>query len=119
MSLGQYCKHKSRCYLPSTHGLTTLSAESSAGEERVTPFAVETGPESVSSSSAAADMERQPPSTDQRAVSTIQHDEMEDVHNESKRAKIIGGMEVCVLDDGYDEWPDEPGLLLENQEGSE
>ena len=74
---------------------------------------------SVSSSSAAADMERQPPSTDQRAVSTIQHDEMEDVHNESKRAKIIGGMEVCVLDDGYDEWPDEPGLLLENQEGSE
>ena len=26
---------------------------------------------------------------------------------------------MCVLDDGYDEWLDEPGLLLENQEGSE
>ena len=28
-------------------------------------------------------------------------------------------MDVCVLDDGYDEWLDEPGPLLENQEGSE
>ena len=39
-------------------------------------------------------------------------------HSESKRARTTGGKEVCVLDDIYDEWLDEPGQLLEDQEDS-
>ena len=69
------------------------------------------------SSSAAADMEKQLPATDKRVVGTVEDSEMEYVHSESKRAKTIGGMEVCVLDDYCDEWFDEPGQLLE--EGDE
>ena len=57
--------------------------------------------------------------TDKRVVDEVEDSEMEDVHKESQRAKTIGGMEVCVLDDGYDEWHDERGLLLEDQEGTE
>ena len=73
-------------------------------EERVTPVAMDTGPEHASSSSTAADMEMQLPRTDKRAVGKVEDSEMDDVRNESKRAKTVGGMEVCVLDDNCDEW---------------
>ena len=72
-------------------------------EERVTPVAVDTGPEPASSSPAAADMETQLPATDKRAVGTVDGSGMEDGRKESKRARTIGGVEVCVLDDNYDE----------------
>ena len=72
-------------------------------EERVTPVVMDTGPEPASSSPAAADMEIQLPATDKRAVGTVEGSGMEDGPEESKRAKTIGGMEVCVLDDNHDE----------------
>ena len=43
---------------------------------------------------------------------------MEDGNKESKRARTIGGVEVCVLDANRGEWLDEPGVLLEDQGGS-
>ena len=49
----------------------------------------------------------------------VEDSEMEDSHNESKRARTIGGMEACVLDDRCEEWLDEPVQMLEDQEGSE
>ena len=75
-------------------------------EERVTPVAP------------AADMEIQLPTTDKRAVGTVEDSGMEDSHKESKRTRTTGGMEVCVLDDKCDEWLDELGQMLEDQEGS-
>ena len=89
MSLGQCCIQKSRCYLPSTHGLLPSKVQENP-EERVTPVAMYTGPEPASSSSAAADTEMQLPAPDKRAVGTVDEREMEEVHNESKRAKTIG-----------------------------
>ena len=44
---------------------------------------------------------------------------MEDGQKESKRARTVGGMEVCVLDDKGDEWLDQPRHMLEDQENSE
>ena len=48
-------------------------------------------------------MEIQLPATDKRAVGTVDDIEMEDGLGESTRARTIGGVEVCVLDDNYDE----------------
>ena len=80
---------------------------------------MDTGPEPANSWSAAADMATQLSATDKRAVGKVEDSEMEDSHNESKRARTIGGMEACVLDDRCEEWLDEPGQMLEDQEGSE
>ena len=54
----------------------------------------------------------------QRAVGRVEDSETKDRHNESKRARTTGGMEVCVPDDNCDEWLEEPGQMLEDQEGS-
>ena len=62
-----------------------------------------TGPEPASSSSAVAVTETQLPTTDMRAVRTVDDSEIENGNTDSKRARTIGGMEVCVLDDQCDE----------------
>ena len=72
-------------------------------EERVTPVDMDAGPEPASSSPAPADMEIQLPAKDKRAIWTVDGSGREDGRKESKRARTIGGMEVCVLDDNYDE----------------
>ena len=53
---------------------------------------MDTGPELASSSSAAADKEIQLTATDERAVGKVEDSEMDDGHNEAKRARTIGGM---------------------------
>ena len=76
------------------------------------------GPKAASSSSALRQtMEIELPTTDIGAVGTVDDSEMEDGHTENKRGKTVGEMEVCALDDKYDEWLDDFGQMLEDQGG--
>ena len=105
--------------MQSAHGVAILTAEQKCKEnpeERVTVVAMDTGPGPASSSSSAADMEIQLPAMDKRAVGTVEDSEREHAHKERKSARTIGGLEVCVQDDSCDEWLDEPGRMLEDQE---
>ena len=65
-------------------------------ETHVTPFAMDT--------------EMQLPATGKRAAGTVVDGDMEDGNKENKRARTMGGMEVCVLDGKHDEWPDDRRL---------
>ena len=71
-------------------------------EERATPVAINSGPE-----------------TCEFVVGCGRHENTTANNGQASDARTIGGMDVCVLDDNYDERHDEPGQKLEYQEDSE